>query len=356
VDIEPTMLDLHHFTVRRRGYEPSEVDAVMRHVADSLRRYEVRIGELEDRLAAAATSEPPSTPEPTTVLEETPQTEREVDEILARARDEAADLLAEGRREAEALVTAAVREARDLRIRVKAEADEIQQRDRARAQEILDIARHEATDLSSTARTDAAGIVSAAEATSADELRRTKVDSATRIATAQAQSDQLLDEARRRADHIVEEARQEKLLLLQRVAQLKSAVLDVEREMQRMVAATLDRSEAVRSLMENQEEIERHLAIGLPETTDQNQVEEVREVTTAEAVTIDITEPTLADLKAAASDPIAAPDGSGRPPAARGTVDPGPPRFSPPSMRKVSGNDARAGRSLAEAIAATRRR
>ena len=225
------------------------------------------------------------------------------------------------------------------------------QRDRARAQELLTIGRHEANDLTSTARTDAVGIVSAAEATSADELRRARADSSTRIATAQTQSDQLLDEARRRADLIVEEARGEKLHLLQRVAQLKTAIDEVERELQRMAATALDRSDAVRRIMENQEEIERRPAIALQAVPDQDQAEE-----TGEAVTIDITDLTLEDLRATASDPFAAPDGSGRPPAARGTVDPGPPRFAPPGMRKVSGDDARAGRSLAEALAATRRR
>ena len=37
MNAEPHPLDLHRFTVRRRGYDRGEVDSILRRVADSLR-------------------------------------------------------------------------------------------------------------------------------------------------------------------------------------------------------------------------------------------------------------------------------------------------------------------------------
>lgn len=477
--IEPSLLDLHHFTVRRRGYDPSEVDSVMRRVADSLRRYEERIAHLEERLSeaddsahavsrtmvaaqrthdqlieeasalarrilleadreatltaheaaghaadhlAAARDEALTLEarahealtaaereadalrlEANTVLEvathNTATMRREADEALTHAiaradrilaeaaessrtmvedarrtlevalaeaaasdvltkeraedllsttRSEVSDLLAESRREAESLVTSAVREARDLRMRVKAEAEDLQARSRARADEIVRIAEAEAAEIGTRARSEEASIVERAEVEAADILARGKSDAAARLSTAQTQAEQLLEHARGQAVEIVADARREKLSLLQRIAELRRAVDDVERQLQRMAARTLDHSAMVRQVIVDQEELERQLALELRETSPGGE---------SGNITIDLSnDVTIDDLRASAVDPFAAPDGSGRPPAARGTVDPRhPPAFDTPRMSRVSGHDARAGRSISEAIAASRR-
>lgn len=147
----------------------------------------------------------------------------------------------------------------------------------------------------------------------------------------------------------MEDARLEKVALLQRIGRLRGAVGEVERELQRMASAALDHSQVIRGMMDHEEETEQQLAL-------EYHTERVRHSTSG--VTIDMTDSamTLEDLRPGASGPFATPDGSGRPPAARGTIDPNAPlTFSTPQMRRISGDEARAGRSLIEAIAASRR-
>lgn len=440
---EPHPLDVHRFTVRRRGYDPGEVDSILRRVADSLRRYEQQIVDLEERLEEAIPTIPAPHGEPQTARRETSHAVEEatqvalallieadaeavrsaeeaaeqarehietarndaelllqrahetlaaaeetaaitlldantvlelasntaalltgdadetfalaeaaldaarseaastdaagklaVEELLARARAETADVLAAGRREAEVLVTSAVREARDLRDRVQTEAEETRRRHHARSAEIIATAEREARE-------------------TRDKARRSAAD---RVAAARAEADRLLEDAQREAETVVGDARREKLRLRQRIAELRGAVENIEQQVTLMASTTLDRTSVVHRMMETHDEID---------SVDGNGVSgpmAMPEANGIERLTIDITDPdftvsvTLDDLRDRASSPFAAPDGSGRPPAARGTIDPaGPPRFTAPTMEKVSGTNARSGRSLTEAIAASRR-
>jgi DivIVA domain-containing protein len=483
VPIERSLLDLHRFTVRRRGYDPNEVDSVLRRVADSLRRYEERIADLEADLSEASDAadavgrtmvaaqrahdqmveeaaelakqilieadgeatrishetadqarahldsarrdalglleEAHTTlqsahedlermnTEANTLLEvatdnaattrrraeETVRnaaaeaertvavataaademreearhvlelalaeaatsdaiTKQRAEDLLAVTRREAHDLLAVSRREAESLVSSAVREVRDLRMQVKGEAEELQARAHARFDETTRLAEAEAAESAARAATRATAVIDAAEIEASEMLARGKSDAAARLATAQTQAEQLLEGARAQATEILSDARREKLSLLQRIAELRRAVTDVERHLQLMAARTLDQSHLIHEVIAQQEELERQLALELDHSGGAEDGEDL---------TIDITDTTVEHLtvdhlRATAHDPFAAPDGSGRPPAARGTVDPRhPPTFERPRMRRVSGSDARAGRSISAAIAASRR-
>ncbi len=171
------------------------------------------------------------------IAEARSQAERAVSE----ASSEAAEKLATSRREAETLVASAINEAKGLRGRVKAETDEYRANKQAEADELVTVAENEANELRTKATAEAATTTARARAEAEAAVKRAKADAADRVSAAQARSDEILDAAQRRADEVTRDAREEKIGLERRVAQLRTAVSDVERELQKLSATALER-------------------------------------------------------------------------------------------------------------------
>ncbi len=206
----------------------AEAEATREEAAKELRRHQAeardtlqRAKDEAERLTAEARS----------------QAERAVSE----ASSEAAEKSATSRREAETLVASAINEAKGLRSRVKAETDEYRANKQAEADELVTVAENEANELRTKATAEAATATARARAEAEAVVKRAKADAADRVSAAQARSDEILDAAQRRADEVTRDAREEKIGLERRVAQLRTAVSDVERELQKLSATALER-------------------------------------------------------------------------------------------------------------------
>src|SRR5665811_762284 len=107
--IESSTVEAHRFgRVRRKGYDPIEVDRVMERLVATLRSYEEETNALEARVTEADDS---------------------VDAIrrtFAAAQRTREEMVTEGARRAERIVQAAVLEADELKARTITEIDEMQ--------------------------------------------------------------------------------------------------------------------------------------------------------------------------------------------------------------------------------------
>jgi cell division septum initiation protein DivIVA len=133
---------------------------------------------------------------------------------------------------------------------VKGEVEELRATSNAEAESLLVVARHEAEELRSQADAETKTLVSQARARSEEMLGRAKDDASDRVAAAQHQSDEILDRARLKAEEIVREARGEKLTLQRRISQLRSAVGDIEREVQRLASTAAARAGIIGGMIE----------------------------------------------------------------------------------------------------------
>jgi DivIVA domain-containing protein len=228
--IRSSFIEGHHFLVaRKRGYDMAEVDAVMKRLVDTLRRYEVRDNEGETgatitdleraRLARARSEELAAQEEEArerSILELNDARQRAA-EILATAREEAdrirqstlADSAGVVRRRSErseALITAALSEVRALRARALREINDYH----------------------------------AAKRAEADAL----------IRTAELTSDELLEDARHEAGSILGRARREHTELERRLAQLRTAIAGIENQFRDLAESTLEQTAIVASMID----------------------------------------------------------------------------------------------------------
>ncbi len=233
--IHSSSVEGHHFlAARRRGYDPAEVDAVIKRLVATLRKYE----EQDQQLAASTrelTSQITNLDEVRTARNETLQdaeaaTEelhaaavarleearsRAADEVAAAenesarireaARDDATGLLARRNSRTEALITAALSEVKALRSRVLRETNEFR----------------------AGKRTEAAAMVQAA----------------------QLDANQILEDARHEAGSILGRARREHAGLEQRIGQLRSAIAGIEGQFRHLAESTLEQTEIVSSMI-----------------------------------------------------------------------------------------------------------
>jgi len=267
--IHSSTIDGHHFLVaRRRGYDRSEVDAVINRLVATLRKYEERDAEFAgSRLAdgvevtdldsvRAARDEVLQNAEAVghqlelearTRLEEAErltaeqlQTAREeAAQIVELARADAGKLLSRRNARAETLITAALSEVKALRARVFQETNEFR----------------------SGKKTEASGIVRAADL----------------------QADQLLEDARHEAGSILGRARREHTLLEQRIGQLRSAIAGIEGQFRNLAESTLEQTE-IMSTMSSLETGNREEVLG--DATDEPGVVRL----TQQGLTVDLTE------------------------------------------------------------------
>ena len=230
--IHSSSVEGHHFlTARRRGYDPAEVDAVIKRLVGTLRKY-------EERDAAAARTQAGSS---ITDLE---------DARIARSKlEEVAD------------------EAAQLHQQAMAELSQA----RLRAEETLASAQETADHLVETARADAAGLMtrrnerSEALITSAlsevkalrartlqetNDYRNAKhAEAASIVHTAQLSAEETIENARHEAGSILGRARREHAELERRLAQLRSAISGIEGQFRHLAESTLEQTEVMASMI-----------------------------------------------------------------------------------------------------------
>jgi len=251
--ITSTTLASHRFRRARRGYDPAEVDAVVRRLVGTLRAYEEETRHLEERLAAAEASVA-SLRQHLAANAEGDDDRSHVELLLAVARAKAEERLAAARQHADELVERARQDAARLRAEAEAAADRR-----------IDEARRNAAAITRDAAATFAEVHVAledrlaevdrralAELEAIEELRlhtatwaarrREEIDeesSAIRaaaraearglVAAAVVEADGTLDAARRTADALTRAAREEKRLLEARILQLRETITELER-------------------------------------------------------------------------------------------------------------------------------
>jgi DivIVA domain-containing protein len=254
--------------------------------------------------------------------------EREATRIRSVSAERAADIELESRTEAEALIAAAVAEAKALRARVLAETDELRER-----------SGNEAEELRSSSAAEAEATLSRARRESEHHLTNARVEADERIAGARRRAAELIEEAERRAYDIVGESREEKELLDGRLGQLRSAVADVERELEKLARITLERvgfvsevidleAEGTRIVLRTSEEPRERAAEPAGPVQPAAMLSTITAASGGAAVTSTSRTPQrdaevdIAAMAAHRDQAFADPDGSGTPPAQRRMVSP----------------------------------
>ncbi len=230
----------HHFTVtRRRGYVVSEVDAVMTRIAETLREHEAQIEQLLARIEEAEASYGTLEKDRLDLLRAGDDlvafAEEESERILAEARQRAAREMARREQQVERVLADGMRKADATAAQGRRDRDEAAayaDRITAEADEKLTEARDYLLTMRRKAAEEATRFVKAALA----EVRRLRTAARTEAtatrARAETESIQILAAAREEADGVVKEAHAERIALNQRIAQLHSALADIEDELQ----------------------------------------------------------------------------------------------------------------------------
>lgn len=227
--IHSSAVEGHHFLpARRRGYDPAEVDAVIKRLVDTLRKYEERdadadappvtdlqtVRDARDDLIDDAeavghqlefTARTKLDEAERGAAERIAEAEEEAARIVELARADASNLLSRRNARAEALITSALSEVKGLRSRVV----------------------HETNEYRAGKKTEAAALVR----------------------TAQLQADQLVEDARHEAGSILGRARREHTTLEQRIGQLRSAIAGIEGQFRHLAESTLEQTEIMSSMI-----------------------------------------------------------------------------------------------------------
>ncbi|HHC07951.1 MAG TPA: DivIVA domain-containing protein [Actinobacteria bacterium] len=344
VRIRAETLEAHRFGTVRRGYDPAEVDAIIAHVADTLRGYEAHTARLEARLAEAD--------EATAAMRRLlVSAQRTHDELVEEGRATAERLVAEARKRADELVTTAEEEAEALLERAAADAEARLADAEARAHllerdaaEAVARAHRNAEELLGEARRRVAAEVEAAERARAEA----EIAAVTRLEDATGEAAAVLAGARREADALVQRAREdavaalreaktyaamlvaaaedERAFLEERLHRLRSAVAAAERELESLAVVALERTRAAGALLDLEAEgvsiLSRVVAVGADTATVSSGAEATVGMAPAEVAT---EAPGPDDGRLLASrrnEPIADPDGSGLPPVERRVIVP----------------------------------
>lgn len=255
--ISASAADAHRFgRVKRNGYDPAEVDAVVSRLVATLRTYEDRTAMLEERLAEADASAD-------AIRRTFIAAEKTRDEILDGAREHASSITDTARREAEDVLSVARNEAAEMTERAQQEAAALGE---LAGRLDLEIAATR-TRLLESAEATADGIMSDAEAAAAErtatstafaqaeleaataegtELRRRSELAARVAATAAAwtlreallESAQLLARAEERAILVVADSERESAALIDRAERLRSAIATLEASAASLAAMT----------------------------------------------------------------------------------------------------------------------
>lgn len=262
--ISASAADAHKFgRVRRNGYDPAEVDAVVSRLVDTLRTYENTTTELQDRLAEADASA--DAIRRTFVAAEKTRDEildsaraqartmtdgarDEADQILDTARAAAAESTERARREVMELSSLSERLGADMaatRARILADAE-------AEAQRTIEEAEAEAARRTTAAAHRALEGTRATAAEAADHRRRAKL-AARAAATAAARmrreatqdANRKVTEAEEHAASILAEAERDRTMLADRARHLRSAIETLEASAARLAALAGSQAELI---------------------------------------------------------------------------------------------------------------
>ena len=132
--ISASAADAHRFgRVKRNGYDPAEVDAVVSRLVEAIRRHESKIEELERRLSDADASAD-------AIRRTFMAAEATAETMLVEARSEADDVSENARSEAEDMLSGARTEADQVIANAKAEAERIEADARSSAERTAELA------------------------------------------------------------------------------------------------------------------------------------------------------------------------------------------------------------------------
>lgn len=228
--IHSSAVEGHHFLpARRRGYEAAEVDAVMKRLAATLRKYEEAEATLEVSVLAANTVadlESVRTARDRALADAEGLGNRLVAEARDRAKaieDRATRKVAEARAEAAAIVQAAKDDAARLLARRTAKAEALITSALAEVKALRARVLHETEEVRAGRRAEAVAI----------------------MRTAELSANQRLDEARHEAGAILGKARREHAMLASRIAQLRTAIAGIEGQFRDLAETSLEPTDAM---------------------------------------------------------------------------------------------------------------
>jgi DivIVA domain-containing protein len=229
--IHSSSVEGHHFlSARRRGYDPAEVDAVVKRLVSALREYEEReaarsaqtqqVTDLDEirsaRSQALQDAETTGEQLESAVLqrlehakvataEQTALAEEDATRIINTAKAESANLMSRRNARADDLITAALSEVKALRARIIRETNEYR----------------------AGKKTEAAALVRSAEL----------------------QANQILEDERHEAGAILGRARREHTMLEQRIGQLRSSIAGIEGQFRHLAESTLEQTEIMSTMI-----------------------------------------------------------------------------------------------------------
>jgi cell division septum initiation protein DivIVA len=254
--------------VRRRGYDPVEVDAVMDRLVATLETHERVNADLQGHVTEADES----VEAVRRTFHSAQQTKRQ---MIAEGQEEADDLVREARAEADGLLKAARTSSGDILAAAATDAERTRSEVTATLADASSTAtaRLEQADAEADAiRADVEGLIADAQIRSASlleeatlEARAIRVNATTEadgiLETARSQSEekataaesmaaQLVADARRRSEGIINAARREEAQLRGHLARLDLAVSDVEDRIEVMARTAKDRTASISEAIE----------------------------------------------------------------------------------------------------------
>lgn len=262
--ISASAADAHRFgRVRRNGYDPDEVDAVVSRLVETLQKYEDRMGSLEDRLTEADASAD-------AIRRTFVAAEKTRDEILDAARSQAQSITEGARVEADELLASARSTAAESTARAQEEVDRLTELSESLELEMASTR----TRILADAQSEADRIVEDAESVAAERAaatteqmraeteanlaaardRQRRSDLAARaiaIATARLRrealvgADLVVSRAEERAAAIVADAEREREALHDRAEHLRSAITSLQDSAAQLAALAGSQASAI---------------------------------------------------------------------------------------------------------------
>jgi DivIVA domain-containing protein len=219
----------HHFLAsRRRGYDPAEVDAVIKRLVATIRKYEEReearnakasvtdIADARNSRSTSAQDADYGEQLRAEAMSEIGRAQLEAEERLAAARNEADQILETARADAaglvarrhdrsEALITSALSEVKALRARTLSETNEYREATRAEVSSLLH--------------------------------------------TAELSAEQIIEDARHEAGTILGRARREHAALERKLARLRASVAEIQGQFRHLAETTLEQTEIMAAMV-----------------------------------------------------------------------------------------------------------
>ena len=227
--IESSAVAGHHFIAsHRRGYDPAEVDAVVKRLVATIRKYEER--EEARNGAATVTNITEARSSRSTAVEDS--------ELATRLRDETITELGRAQLMADELLAAA-----------REEADQVLETARADAAGLV-ARRHERSEaLITSALSEVKALRSRSLRETNDYRDATRAEAMSLLHTAELNAEQVIEDARHEAGTILGRARREHAALERRLAQLRSSIAEIQGQFRNLAETTLEQTEIMASMI-----------------------------------------------------------------------------------------------------------